>query len=91
MTEQSSERLPGRTPESRPDVGQSQPQKAQTEPELTRPAPEPKQTTGVKRTRKKRAATHRLEHAFRKFREGPGREAQDLYRRRRRGDATTTC
>ena len=45
------------------------------------PASEPQRTAaGVKRARKKRAGSRRLEHAFRKFREGPGREAQDLYR-----------
>ena len=53
----------------------------QQEPEAAKPATEPSQAaTGVKRTRKKSPGDARLEHAFRKFREGPGREAQDLYR-----------
>ncbi len=57
------------------------PEVTRAESEVTMPASEPQQAaTGVKSTRKERARGHRLEHAFRKFREGPGREAQDLYR-----------
>ncbi len=100
MTEQNAEQLPGRTPDSLPDIRWSRKdgrssegtdrtprvagsvaEDVTTTPEVTMPAPEPQQAvTGVKRTRKKRARGHGLEHAFRKFREGPGREAQDLYR-----------
>ncbi len=107
MTEQNSEQLPGRTPDSLPDVRRSKmdgrssegtdctprvagsaaedvtttPEVTRAEPEVTMPALEPQRTaTGVERTRKKRAGSHTLEHAFRKLREGPGRKAQDLYR-----------
>lgn len=49
--------------------------------EVAMPAPKPQQAaTDGERTGKNGAGSHRLEHAFRKFREGPGRKAQDLYR-----------
>ncbi len=66
MSEQNFEQLPGRTPGSLPEVRRS---------EMDGRSPE-----GTGRTLKNTARSRRLASAFQKFREGRGREVQDLYR-----------